>query len=310
MLIDQIMITFSILALITHMILSSTMSNKRQHCKDKASFMTDKSIRRGLNRYGNSTQNQDAGGFFSIHNGQFTVLWVADGHGEFGNFVSSLIGSKIEAVFAEQLGRDATLGANGSQLMRTCIRELASIVETEWSDNDRKYYMESGCTLAIAIVNHETNMCTYGSVGDSWCKLYDKEGRNILASDTQIHKATNEEEKARILALNKERDEARNVPFNERMYIRGSRFLGDHMLTRALGNGRFVPYGMSTEPHIMSFQIKDGAILMLCTDGADKVDTDSIVLKSLESTSKTDLAEKIVRAANLNDDVTAVTYHF
>mmetsp|Transcript_29291 Transcript_29291/g.97372 ORF Transcript_29291/g.97372 Transcript_29291/m.97372 type:complete len:465 (-) Transcript_29291:15-1409(-) len=208
--------------------------------------------------------NQDS--FFFADTARFRLCCVADGHGEFGHWVShwvvrmTLKALLMELANAEGLPQDDAV-AQIFDVIHKCLKLKAA---TEGFD-----LLLSGTTLSIAIVDRTTQQALTAWAGDSRCVCGRPPAgggsKPEVISATNDHKPQDAEERRRIIGSGGEVIRLPNdVP--HRVFVRGRESPGLAM-SRAVGDLLAHSVGVNHVPGFKRFNLEEGSVLLCCSDG-------------------------------------------
>jgi len=206
--------------------------------------------------------NQD--NFFFCQTSRFRICCVADGHGEFGHWVSHwtvrIVMARLTLYLdqAEQLPKDDAI---------TLVFDLAhKIVQYAAKQAGYDVWL-SGTTLTVAIIDLSTRQTVMAWVGDSRCvagRVNEKGVMEVVAS-TLDHKPQSPEEKRRIVAAGGEVVRLQN-DLPHRVFVRGKEAPGLAM-SRAVGDLMAASVGVSHTPSFKRFVFEADQVLLCCSDG-------------------------------------------
>jgi len=204
--------------------------------------------------------------FFLCDTQRFRLCGVADGHGEFGHWVSHVAARAmlrlllLELADADDLPQDDTV----AQMFDTLHNAIK--YDADWEGYDVTL---SGTTLSVAIVDRKTKQVLVAWTGDSRClcaKIAPGAGRSVeLIASTADHKPQDPEERRRIIGSGGEVVRLQN-DLPHRVFCRGKEAPGLAM-SRALGDLMAHTAGVNHVPSFRRFALEADAVLLVCSDG-------------------------------------------
>lgn len=257
--------------------------------------------------------NQD--NFFYCQTSRFRLCCVADGHGEFGHWVSHWV---VRVVLQRLLMELETTGALPEDATITYIFDLAHKTALHAAKAESFDVWLSGTTLTVAVIDLVTCQVVVGWVGDSRCVAgrIGAKGTPEVIAGTQDHKPQNPEEKRRIICSGGEVVRLQN-DLPHRVFARGKEAPGLAM-SRALGDMMAHSVGVTHAPSFRRFQLEEDACLLCCSDGVWEFIKNTEALKLVlplgregasgaaralvEESKKRWLSEE----GNITDDITAI----
>lgn len=179
-----------------------------------------------------------------LNDGQFAFFAVLDGHG--GTDIAAYVQHNFAHILRDCLS-DAKTKASGCQALALSFQLLEKNL-INLKDQD------CGSTFCGVLIDFLTKKYHIANIGDSkLVQAFRGTQQDLeLKAATIEHKITNENERARVKAV--------NGLFNNRVG-------GQLLVTRALGDFAFKQYGLTAEPDLFDFQIKNEEFILIGSDG-------------------------------------------
>lgn len=224
------------------------------------------------------------------------VFFVADG---MGGHAAGDVASKVavESVwdFCRQVtdesaagdmpyGQDGGLSFNGNRLTNAIKKANSRIRDIGTSSEEM-----AGMGTTVTGVVMDGDRATIANVGDSRCYLFSQTGFRLITED---HSWVNEQLKKNLIT----EEDAKNHPWR-------------NVITRALGSRDVV------EVDIFEHEIKEGDVLLLCTDGLSGMVDDVTLFETItkQAMPLTERCERIVDLAKEGggqDNITTILLEF
>eukprot|EP00980_Cylindrotheca_fusiformis_P012348 scaffold3031_cov102-Cylindrotheca_fusiformis.AAC.8 len=231
---------------------------------------------------------------------QHAIVGVLDGHGTHGHELSDYFAASLPSEFLKQLNNSAPsytelerrienlagfkLDTNANTEFETAL--IHAFHGTHWNamSNPDLKTGRNGATCIVCCIEKETKSCSVAFVGDSRAICIRKDGIHVVAEETAVN-------------LPHERQRIENGEGS----IRGKNvFYGPVgiAMTRALGDAVLLRAGVVPTPVVNTFQLSDGDVLVLATDGVWDVLTNQDVRVIIENHGKAhDASEAIASEA-------------
>lgn len=179
-----------------------------------------------------------------LKDGRFSVYIVLDGHG--GDEVVKLVKVQYPEIVKKVFPKH-----KGESNMKSAISESLKILDEKILKSELR---DCGTTFCGLFIDRVSKACVAVNIGDS--RLLRGLPATFITSE---HKVSNETEVKRIKKMGGE--------------IFNGRVAGTLLVTRSLGDIEMRPYGLSSEPELISFNAKPG-IYAIASDGIwDNIDT-------------------------------------
>mmetsp|Transcript_73327 Transcript_73327/g.184811 ORF Transcript_73327/g.184811 Transcript_73327/m.184811 type:complete len:478 (-) Transcript_73327:164-1597(-) len=288
-------------------------------------------------RKGKKPEQPNQDNYFFCQTKRFRLCCVADGHGEFGHWVSHLAARAmlrlllLELAGAEGLPQDDVV-AQMFDLVHNAIK-----YDADWEGFDVAL---SGTTLSVAIIDRKSQQVLVAWTGDSRCVCARATGgagsasrpsspssppsptnsskANVeLVAATADHKPQDPEERRRIIGSGGEVVRLQN-DLPHRVFCRGKEAPGLAM-SRALGDLMAHSVGVMHVPSFRRFVLEADACLLCCSDGVWEFIKNAEAIKPLMALGRARVAEAVnalaLEARNrwlreeggmLTDDITAI----
>jgi len=233
----------------------------------------------------------------------YTLIGVLDGHGKYGHELSSFAAKNMPCEVSNQLAASTVAtskelpelpepileferqtiqtsgGFNCAEYKSTTTRTQQALINAFHTVHYNAIHDttvkagRNGATCIVCHIDHDTKECTVAYVGDSRAIRISTAG-DVVDDDDHDADDGNDEESPRIEVIAEEHtatlpDERTRIENGEGTLRGNNVFYGPIgiAMTRALGDAVMVRAGVIPTPTVSKFQLNQGDVLVLATDG-------------------------------------------